>query len=91
MNNFQIQKKITRSELRVLNLISYGLSSKEIADMLFLSEHTIHSHRANLLEKLKVKNSAGLVRVAIEQKLICLGTGVQNTRMEEQLFSSTPY
>ncbi|OYT12632.1 MAG: hypothetical protein B6I19_09395 [Bacteroidetes bacterium 4572_114] len=47
-----------------------GNSSQEIADKLFLSFHTVESHRANLIYKAGVKNTAGLVRWAVENDLV---------------------
>lgn len=57
-------------EKEVLALIAEGLTNPEIATKLFLSSSTIDSHRKNLLAKLNVKNTASLVRFAIEHKLI---------------------
>jgi len=59
--------KISKRENEVLHMIAYEQSTKEIAQNLFVSYETVHSHRKNLLKKLKVKNTAGLVRVAFER------------------------
>lgn len=61
---------LTRREIEVLQLIAEGLTNQEIADKLFVSASTIDSHRKNLLAKLHVKNTAALVRVAFENKII---------------------
>lgn len=58
--------KISDREQQVLKLVAFEMTTKEIAQELFISEHTAISHRKNLIEKLKVKNSAGLVRKAFE-------------------------
>ncbi len=58
---------ITQRELQVLKLISMEFSSKEIAQELFISCHTVISHRENLKSKMSVKNTAGLVRCGFEQ------------------------
>lgn len=55
---------ISPREKQVLRLIADGFSSKEIADMLFISNHTAVSHRKNLIEKFKVKNTAHLIKKA---------------------------
>lgn len=55
---------ISAREKEVLKLIADGFSSKEIADMLFISNHTAISHRKNLIEKFQVKNTAHLVKKA---------------------------
>ena len=57
-------------ELEVLHLIAYEYSSKEIAQQLYVCVETIHSHRKNIMMKLGVKNTAGMVRVACEQQLL---------------------
>jgi len=54
----------SQREREVLNLLSQGKSSKEIADSLFITERTVESHRKNMIEKGKVKNTAELVAYA---------------------------
>ena len=61
---------ITPREVEVLNLIAYEYSSKEIAAKLFISYETANSHRRNIISKLGVKNTAGMVRVGYELGLI---------------------
>ncbi len=63
---------ISAREYEVLHLIAYEYSSKEIAQKLYVSYETINSHRKNMMEKLGVKNTAGLVRVAFERQLLSL-------------------
>ncbi|HRW62272.1 MAG TPA: LuxR C-terminal-related transcriptional regulator [Bacteroidales bacterium] len=58
---------ITNREKEILNLLINGLSATEIAKKLFLSVHTVISHRKNLLHKTKTKNTAELVKLAIER------------------------
>ncbi len=55
---------ISAREQEVLHLIANGYSSKEIANMLFISNHTAISHRKNLIEKFQVRNTAHLVKIA---------------------------
>jgi len=62
--------KLTGRELEILNLIGKEHSSQEIAEKLFISFHTVESHRANLMYKAGVKNTAGLVRWAVENDLL---------------------
>ena len=57
-------------ERELLLLISEGLTNTEIAEQIFLSPETIRGYRKNLLLKLGAKNTAVLVKMAIEQKLI---------------------
>jgi DNA-binding NarL/FixJ family response regulator len=62
--------KISRREKEVLKLIAEEFTTQEIADKLFISLKTVESHRSNLLAKLNARNSAGLVRISIENKLL---------------------
>lgn len=61
---------ITNREKEILTLIADGLTSHEIAQKLFISPRTVDTHRANLMQKLNIKNTAGLVRYAVENGLI---------------------
>lgn len=63
---------LTRREKDVLRLIADGLTNAEIAERLFLSTSTIVTHRKNLLLKIGANNSAGMVKLAIEQHLITI-------------------
>ncbi|MDN3593500.1 response regulator transcription factor [Zunongwangia endophytica] len=62
--------RLTQREKEVLQLIAKEYTTQEIADMLFLSKHTIESYRKNLINKLEVRNLAGLTRYAIENNMI---------------------
>jgi len=61
---------LTDREREILNLISAGLSNKEIASKLSLSVHTVHNHRAKLMEKLGVHDRVELLKYAIRKGLI---------------------
>ena len=56
---------LTIREKEVLKLIAEGKSSKEIADLLFISIYTVNNHRAKIIKKLGLKKTADLVRYAI--------------------------
>ncbi|MFT5642100.1 MAG: two-component system response regulator NreC [Cyclobacteriaceae bacterium] len=62
--------KLTPKENEVLQLISKGLTTKEIAVKLFVSSRTIETHRLNMMKKLSVKNSAELISTAMKLNLI---------------------
>ena len=62
--------KISHRELEIIRLISEGYSTKEIAEVLFLSTHTVTTHRKNILAKLNVNNTAGLVMYAVKNSLL---------------------
>lgn len=53
-------------EIEILQLISLGYTTPEIAEKLYVSVETIRTHRKHLLEKFKARNMAGLVRRAFE-------------------------
>jgi DNA-binding NarL/FixJ family response regulator len=61
---------LTRREKEVLKLITQEFTNQEIADKLFISLHTVDNHRSSLLQKLNAKNTAGLVKKAIENGLV---------------------
>jgi len=61
---------ITDRELDVIRLISEGLSNKLIADKLELSTHTVNTHRKNIMSKLDIPNTAGIVMFAVKNNLL---------------------
>ena len=61
---------LTEREMEVLKLIADEYSNPEIAEKLFISVRTVDTHRRNLLDKLGVKNTAGLVKYAIKHGLL---------------------
>lgn len=62
--------KLTSREKEILALIIKEYTTEEIATKIFISVKTVESHRSNLIQKLGVKNTAGLVRVAFEKGLV---------------------
>jgi DNA-binding NarL/FixJ family response regulator len=62
----EIEKELSDRELAVLMLIGRGLSTREIADRLFLSAKTVESHCERIKEKLKLKNRLELLRYAMQ-------------------------
>ncbi|MFP4448155.1 MAG: response regulator [Bacteroidales bacterium] len=61
---------LTPREVEVLKLIAQEYSNTEIAEELYISIRTVDTHRRNLLEKLGVKNTAGLVKYALNNNLV---------------------
>jgi len=61
---------VTDRELDVIRLISEGLSNKLIADKLGLSTHTVNTHRKNIMSKLNIPNTAGIVMFAVKNNLL---------------------
>lgn len=62
--------QLSDREIEILKLIAEGFSSTEIGSKLFISPRTVDTHRNNLIQKLKVNGIAGLVKIAIQNKLI---------------------
>ena len=62
--------ELSPREKEILALIAEGFTNPQIAEKIFLSPFTVDSHRKNLLAKLNVRNTASLIRLAVEKKLI---------------------
>ncbi|MFC5626872.1 response regulator transcription factor [Algoriphagus winogradskyi] len=78
-SNFQLQNKkheilqsLSERELDVLQLIIQELTTQEIADKLFISRHTVESHKKNLFKKTDQNSLVGLVKFSISNQLINL-------------------
>lgn len=61
---------LSEREIEVITMIAEGLTNIEISEKLFLSKHTVNTHRKNIMAKLGVKNTAGIVMFAVKQKYI---------------------
>jgi DNA-binding NarL/FixJ family response regulator len=61
---------LTKREIEVLKLIAQGLSNREAGEKLFISPRTVDTHRTNMMEKLQIKNIAGLIRYAIQHSYL---------------------
>lgn len=64
--------EVSPREKEVLDLVAHGFSTKQVADKLGISTRTVETHRINMLKKLKVSNTAELIRKAIELNIITL-------------------
>ena len=62
--------RISQREMEIIRLIAEGNNNNEIADKLCLSPHTVTTHRKNIMGKLQVNNTAGLVMYAIRNNLL---------------------
>lgn len=60
---------ISKREKEILRLLSAGKTSKEIAEILFISSNTVNNHRRNLLKKVGVRGTSDLVRYAVEHSI----------------------
>ena len=63
---------ISQREKEILYMIAYEYTTKEIAAAMYLSSHTIDSHRKNMMVKFNVKNTAGLVRLGFQSGILSL-------------------
>lgn len=61
---------VSEREIEVIVHISNGLSNKQIADTMCLSTHTVNTHRKNIMNKLGVNNTAGIVMYAVRNNLL---------------------
>ena len=61
---------ITKRELQILELIAHGLSNREIAEKLFVSENTVKTHSSRLFDKLSAKRRTQAVQIGKEMGLI---------------------
>lgn len=64
------KSRLTKRELEVLKMIALEMTNDEIAKGLFISKRTVDTHRQNLLNKLHVKNTAGLIKAAYAFNLL---------------------
>lgn len=62
--------ELTPREIQVLELVAAGHSTKQVADKLGIGTRTVESHRVNMLKKMRVNNTAELVKKAIEMKIL---------------------
>lgn len=70
LDDFMKRYQLTRREVEIIKMIGQELTSKEISDRLYISEFTVSTHRKNILRKLNLKNTAGVVNFARENSLI---------------------
>lgn len=66
----QVNEILSKREIEILKLICKEFSNQEIAEKLFLSISTVETHRKNLIAKLGVNNTVGLVKFAIKNNLV---------------------
>jgi DNA-binding NarL/FixJ family response regulator len=68
----QAENELTPREQTIVKLVSLGMTNKQIADELFLSTHTVITHRKNISSKLGIKSASGLTIYAIVNNLITI-------------------
>lgn len=66
----ELSPSLSDRELEVLRLLAQGKSSREIADLLFISPRTVQNHRANIKKKLNLEKTTDLVKYALQKGLV---------------------
>jgi DNA-binding NarL/FixJ family response regulator len=69
-DGFIKRHSLTKRETEILTLITQALSNKQIAEELYISDQTVSVHRKNIMRKLGVSNTAGLIKEAYENFLV---------------------
>lgn len=64
------QDFLTKREFEILGYIADEMTTKQIADLLLISRHTVETHKRRMMQKMKVTNTAGLIKVAYEKELL---------------------
>ncbi len=68
-DEFQQRHRLTPRETQILKLISLAMTYKEIADQLYISDQTVMVHKKNIMRKLNMNNTAGLIKFALDHNL----------------------
>ena len=61
---------LSEREQEVIKMIAEGYTNAQIAEKIFLSNHTVNTHRKNIMRKLGVNNTAGIVMYAVKTQLV---------------------
>ncbi len=69
-SSLQVKSHLSTREKEILELLSFGYSSPEIASSLYISPHTVNDHRKSILHKMCVKNVAQMIRKGFELELL---------------------
>lgn len=69
-DTFTLKKKLTKREREILELITQGKNNKKIGSELFISDQTVGVHRKNIMKKLGIRNTASLIKFALENHLV---------------------
>ncbi len=66
----KVQETLSPREIEIIQQIANGLTDREVGTLLEISGKTASTHRKNILRKLKIKNTALLIRYVLEKKLV---------------------
>jgi len=61
---------LSERELEIIKLIAEGYTNAQISVVLYISNHTVNTHRKNIMKKLGVNNTAGIVMFAVKSNLV---------------------
>ena len=61
---------MSERELQIIQFIAEGYTNSQIAAIIYLSNHTINTHRKNIMKKLGVNNTAGIVMYAVKTEMV---------------------
>ncbi len=70
LSQHQASPILTDRELQILRLLALGYKNKDVADKLFISKHTVETHRKNIMKKLAISNATDLVWKALELNVV---------------------
>ena len=65
--------QLSNRELQIIQFIAEGYTNSQIAAIVYLSNHTINTHRKNIMKKLGVNNTAGIVMYAVKNEMVSPG------------------
>ena len=63
-------QELSEREKEIIKCLAEGMNTKAISNALFISEHTVKTHRRNIMHKLQVKTSAELIKLAVDKGII---------------------
>lgn len=69
LNNIgEVMKRLTEREKTILNLMKDGFENNKIAEMIYVSKHTVKAHISSIIKKLEAKNRTNAVYIAAKQE-----------------------
>jgi len=69
-NNEERQPKLSEREIEIIKLLGQGLTSLQIAEKLFIADHTVKTHRKNIFRKVNAHSTSELIQYAVNNKLV---------------------
>jgi DNA-binding NarL/FixJ family response regulator len=70
LDEFMKKYQLTKREVEIIRMVGSELTSREIGTQLFISEFTVNTHRKNIMRKLELKNTAGLLNFAKQHGIL---------------------